>query len=358
MLCHLCGTICTGEVLKVQDKHFHIKCFTCTGELETGPCEWRDVRTYVCAYLRMCVMRIGLVGLASKLFELEISYVTWPHSWCVHTCLLCNQTTFYGCTYISSRQRCVHTYIRICVVSTYVYIVFLSITHICTYVCTYVCMYVSIYTHSVYMLCTYIVFMCITYICTYTLCIEVFYSMCNPLFCYTPATLCTLLHTCYSCTLLHTCYSLYTATHLLLSVHCYTPATLCTLLYTCYFLYTATYLLLLYTATHLLLLYTATHLLLQYTATHLLLLYTTTHLLLLYTATYLLLLYLLHTCYSCTLLHTCYSCTLLHTCYSCTLLHTCYSLYTATHLLFSCTLLHTCYSCTAVVLYLQNVASP
>ena len=30
--CDSCGGNCTGEVLKVQDKHFHIQCFTCKGE--------------------------------------------------------------------------------------------------------------------------------------------------------------------------------------------------------------------------------------------------------------------------------------------------------------------------------------
>ena len=30
--CDSCGGNCTGEVLKVQDKHFHIKCFTCKGK--------------------------------------------------------------------------------------------------------------------------------------------------------------------------------------------------------------------------------------------------------------------------------------------------------------------------------------
>ena len=32
--CDSCGGNCTGEVLKVQDKHFHIQCFTCKGEEE------------------------------------------------------------------------------------------------------------------------------------------------------------------------------------------------------------------------------------------------------------------------------------------------------------------------------------
>ncbi|KAL5470727.1 hypothetical protein EMCRGX_G028736 [Ephydatia muelleri] len=27
--CAACGKICSGEVLKVQDRHFHIECFTC-----------------------------------------------------------------------------------------------------------------------------------------------------------------------------------------------------------------------------------------------------------------------------------------------------------------------------------------
>eukprot|EP00079_Xenopus_tropicalis_P031537 XP_017945308.1 PREDICTED: actin-binding LIM protein 1-like isoform X1 [Xenopus tropicalis] len=30
--CHKCGEPCKGEVLRVQSKHFHIKCFICKGE--------------------------------------------------------------------------------------------------------------------------------------------------------------------------------------------------------------------------------------------------------------------------------------------------------------------------------------
>ncbi|KAL4660934.1 actin-binding LIM protein 2 isoform X6 [Arapaima gigas] len=30
ILCHQCGKACKGEVLRVQNKHFHIKCFICT----------------------------------------------------------------------------------------------------------------------------------------------------------------------------------------------------------------------------------------------------------------------------------------------------------------------------------------
>lgn len=33
--CDSCGGNCTGEVLKVQDKHFHIECFTCKGKKPT-----------------------------------------------------------------------------------------------------------------------------------------------------------------------------------------------------------------------------------------------------------------------------------------------------------------------------------
>lgn len=30
--CHKCGEPCKGEVLRVQARHFHIKCFTCKGK--------------------------------------------------------------------------------------------------------------------------------------------------------------------------------------------------------------------------------------------------------------------------------------------------------------------------------------
>lgn len=31
--CYKCGEPCKGEVLRVQNKHFHLKCFTCKGIL-------------------------------------------------------------------------------------------------------------------------------------------------------------------------------------------------------------------------------------------------------------------------------------------------------------------------------------
>lgn len=31
--CHKCGETCKGEVLRVQNKHFHLKCFTCKGTI-------------------------------------------------------------------------------------------------------------------------------------------------------------------------------------------------------------------------------------------------------------------------------------------------------------------------------------
>lgn len=35
--CHKCGEPCKGEVLRVQTKHFHIKCFTCKGMVPQLP---------------------------------------------------------------------------------------------------------------------------------------------------------------------------------------------------------------------------------------------------------------------------------------------------------------------------------
>lgn len=32
ILCGTCGNVCRGEVLRVQDKYFHIECFVCKGE--------------------------------------------------------------------------------------------------------------------------------------------------------------------------------------------------------------------------------------------------------------------------------------------------------------------------------------
>lgn len=32
ILCNTCGNVCRGEVLRVQNKYFHIQCFICKGE--------------------------------------------------------------------------------------------------------------------------------------------------------------------------------------------------------------------------------------------------------------------------------------------------------------------------------------
>ncbi|KAF0870921.1 ABLM2 protein, partial [Crocuta crocuta] len=47
ILCNTCGNVCKGEVLRVQNKYFHIKCFVCKEETEayvwvTGLCSQRD----------------------------------------------------------------------------------------------------------------------------------------------------------------------------------------------------------------------------------------------------------------------------------------------------------------------------
>lgn len=46
--CHKCGEPCKGEVLRVQTKHFHIKCFTCKGMVP--PASW-SLGVSVCAHL-------------------------------------------------------------------------------------------------------------------------------------------------------------------------------------------------------------------------------------------------------------------------------------------------------------------
>lgn len=36
--CQRCREVCKGEVVRVQDTHFHVKCFTCTGKkCKTNP---------------------------------------------------------------------------------------------------------------------------------------------------------------------------------------------------------------------------------------------------------------------------------------------------------------------------------
>lgn len=34
IICSSCGKPCTGEVLKVQERHFHITCFKCHGNTD------------------------------------------------------------------------------------------------------------------------------------------------------------------------------------------------------------------------------------------------------------------------------------------------------------------------------------
>lgn len=46
--CHKCGEPCKGEVLRVQARHFHIKCFTCKGKTLIIICQ-RSVHLCKCA---------------------------------------------------------------------------------------------------------------------------------------------------------------------------------------------------------------------------------------------------------------------------------------------------------------------
>lgn len=36
ILCSTCGNVCKGEVLRVQNKYFHIRCFVCKGKRVLG----------------------------------------------------------------------------------------------------------------------------------------------------------------------------------------------------------------------------------------------------------------------------------------------------------------------------------
>ncbi|MGH0126612.1 UNVERIFIED_CONTAM: hypothetical protein FKN15_016524 [Acipenser sinensis] len=44
ILCHNCGKSCKGEVLRVQNKHFHIKCFVCKGIDNVDPGDFFDLK--------------------------------------------------------------------------------------------------------------------------------------------------------------------------------------------------------------------------------------------------------------------------------------------------------------------------
>lgn len=43
ILCNTCGNVCKGEVLRVQNKYFHIRCFVCKGECVSDPVLGRSV---------------------------------------------------------------------------------------------------------------------------------------------------------------------------------------------------------------------------------------------------------------------------------------------------------------------------
>ncbi|KAK2115402.1 hypothetical protein P7K49_006028 [Saguinus oedipus] len=45
ILCNTCGNVCKGEVLRVQNKYFHIKCFVCKGERPRPLAAWPRPRS-------------------------------------------------------------------------------------------------------------------------------------------------------------------------------------------------------------------------------------------------------------------------------------------------------------------------
>ncbi len=52
--CQRCREVCKGEVVRVQDTHFHVKCFTCTGKTwEPDPSQHKTeiVRANSCSEL-------------------------------------------------------------------------------------------------------------------------------------------------------------------------------------------------------------------------------------------------------------------------------------------------------------------
>ena len=52
--CQRCREVCKGEVVRVQDTHFHVKCFTCTGRCskhtQKEQLKKRILDNYVCLF--------------------------------------------------------------------------------------------------------------------------------------------------------------------------------------------------------------------------------------------------------------------------------------------------------------------
>lgn len=70
--CYKCGEPCKGEVLRVQSKHFHIKCFTCKGEyVYMCVCVRSHVHVCLCAHICVCLSLDPNLTFIPSLFSLS-----------------------------------------------------------------------------------------------------------------------------------------------------------------------------------------------------------------------------------------------------------------------------------------------
>ena len=71
--CYKCGEPCKGEVLRVQSKHFHLKCFTCKGKYSTKP--WRSFVDGCMTYAPHEVK--GFKATVQLIYSMSYKYVLW-----------------------------------------------------------------------------------------------------------------------------------------------------------------------------------------------------------------------------------------------------------------------------------------
>lgn len=74
ILCHTCGNVCRGEVLRVQSKYFHIQCFICKGERpglapprgQAQPCHVAEPASRLPCWAPQCPRKLARSGLLEK----------------------------------------------------------------------------------------------------------------------------------------------------------------------------------------------------------------------------------------------------------------------------------------------------
>lgn len=90
--CQRCREVCKGEVVRVQDTHFHVKCFTCAGKtckhdpdrvlLVISNKVWQDLFEYVqCKCLALSLPSLTLADTQFILFLLHMLRATISLWW-------------------------------------------------------------------------------------------------------------------------------------------------------------------------------------------------------------------------------------------------------------------------------------